>query len=70
MMLKLAHGDAAAEIGHLGCGGIRIDRPADQHQRLGLRFGMFGGKIGGRGQGQRDRLADGNDMGIGPKRPS
>ena len=67
-MLELPHGDAAAEIGHLGRGGIRVDRPADQRQRARLRLGVFLGQIGGRGQRQRRGLADRDHVDVRPQR--
>ena len=64
-VIKLAHGHAIAEIGHLGRLGIRIDRAADQDQRLGLRLGRFLGQNGGGCQSQRCRLADRDHIGVG-----
>ena len=66
-LFQLAHGDAAAEIGDFGGGGIRVDRPADQRQAAGLGVGVFLGEIGGGGQRQRHRLANRDDMDVGAK---
>ncbi len=64
-MLQLAHRDAATEIGHLGRGGIGIDRPADQDQRARLCVGVLGGQIGRGRKGQRHWLADRDDIRLG-----
>ena len=66
-MLQLAHGYAAAEVGHVGRGGIGIDRAADQGQAGRLRLWIRGGEIGGGGKGQGSGLADGDDMHLWPQ---
>ena len=67
--LQLAHGDAAAEVGDLRRGGVRIHRTADQGQRGGLRLGVLFRQIGGGGKRQRHRLADRDNMGVGAQLP-
>ena len=47
-----------AEIGHFGRRGVRVDRAADQGQRVGLRRRVDFSEVGGGGQDKRGRLAD------------
>ena len=65
VLLQLPHGHPPAEVGDLRRSRIRVDRPADQHQRVGLCIRLFAGQIGCRREGQWRRLTDRNDMGIG-----
>ncbi len=64
-LFQLAHRDPAAKVGHVGGGGIGVDRPADQRQGAGLRLGLLLGQIGGRGEGQGGRLADRDHVDVG-----
>ena len=66
-LLELAHGHAAPEIGHVGRCRVGVDRPPDKGQRARLRIGILLREIGGRGQRQRRRLADRDDMRVWPE---
>ena len=64
-LLELAHGHAGAEIGHVGGGGIGVDRAADERERARLRVGVDLGEIGGGRERQRRGLADRDHVGVG-----
>ena len=57
-LFQLPHRDAAAKVGDIGGGSVRVDRAADQRQAAGLGCGVLCRQIGRGGQGQRCGLAD------------
>ena len=62
---QLGHVHPLAEIGDVRWRGIGIDGAADQGEGEGLGGGILGREMGGGGERQRHRLADGDHMGIG-----
>ena len=64
-MLQLTHGDAVAEIGDLGRGGVGVDGAADQGQGARLRGRLLLRQDGGRDKGQGRRLTHRDDIHVG-----
>ena len=63
-LFQLAHGDRMAKVGHFGRGSAGVNGTTDQGEGLWLRLRVQLRQIGGRGQGQGNRLANGDHVDV------